>query len=881
MNRFGIRLAAGLAVVCLGSLAIFQAQQDKNSQLGDAWPSAADVAATEPPVPLGVSSDWPALPDESQPTVVRGNDFGTAANGPLGNDPAPSSEYPAQIDQAAYAMPQYDSQPNTNESAAYQPPNTMANPGGVSLASFDQPAGNGFDEPTSDPTAGPSSANGFAAPGFAQPPAIDIPASLNSAATASDAQPQTGQIPDIQPSGDAAYAPAFNSPQPGSDATNYNASDYPAPNTEMRLSPLSTTDFDQPQTPNSGVPNAGEVSANEMAAVETPPGNENPASFYSGGNTQLAPLPTDNTALTPGLDTPPVGSGYAPTDGPQSASSQPPLDALDATAAQWQQPSTPAPLNNPNLASPSVPNAFSQGSSPVGSGLAPLPTSSGEAPRIASNPAGSSGLRSGSLSGSSYSPVLSQLQTIDAGEVLAEPGTRDLEGAQTPSVLVQKRAPSEIRVGKPAEFVINVKNVGTVPALDVRVFDTVPVGTRLDSSVPPAEKVQDLMVWQLGDLGPGEERALTVRLVPEVEGEIGSVARVTFEAAASVRTIATQPNVQFVHRAPEQVLIGQQIEIDVEIKNTGSGTADNVMVLAELPEGLESPNGRSLKLPIGSMAPGAMHRDVLRLRATKPGMLIGQFAVNDSDGVIANVEMNVQVISPKLDVALQGPSMRYLERQATYNVQVANNGSADASDIDLIVYLDRGLKFVSTEYQGKYDPNRHAVFWALEELRANEVGEVPLTLLPVEPGVQKVRVETTGALGVSAKSERELTIETLAELTFSIADDQDPIEPGAFTTYEVRVKNTGSRDDTNVILEVQIPYPGLELVTAEPSAGTDGKGKVIFEPIARIPAKGEQVYRIRVKGVQPDTHVMRATIVSAQSKRAVTKEESTTVYQDR
>ena len=74
MNRFGIRLAAGLAVICLGSLAILQAQQDKNEAVDTEWPSA-NVASSEPPAPLGINDDWPAPPDSNYSTpLVRGND---------------------------------------------------------------------------------------------------------------------------------------------------------------------------------------------------------------------------------------------------------------------------------------------------------------------------------------------------------------------------------------------------------------------------------------------------------------------------------------------------------------------------------------------------------------------------------------------------------------------------------------------------------------------------------------------------------------------------------------------------------------------------------------------------------------------------------------
>jgi uncharacterized repeat protein (TIGR01451 family) len=469
---------------------------------------------------------------------------------------------------------------------------------------------------------------------------------------------------------------------------------------------------------------------------------------------------------------------------------------------------------------------------------------------------------------------------IEPNEVLSVPGEPKLEGDQTPSVVIKKVAPAQVRVGKPSEFILRVQNVGTVPALDVRVFDSVPDGTELVDTVPTAEQAAGLLVWQLGDLQPGEERSLTVRLIPREEGEIGSVARVTFEAAASVRTLATQPAVAVTQKAPSEVLIGQVVEIEILLTNTGSGTAENVIMQARLPEGLEHPMGKELDNRVGSMPPGDQRRQLLRLRATHPGSFQNVISLVDDDGELSQSVVDIQVVAPELEVALAGPSLRYLERQATYNVQIANTGTADASEIDLVAFLDKGLKFVSTEYEGRYDPNRHAVFWSLAELPAGESGAVPLTLLPVEAGTRSVRLEATADLGISVSSEKQLAIEALAELSFSIADTMDPIESGTETTYEIRVKNNGSKEDTNVRLEVQLPDPAMTLVSAEPQAGTDGRGRVVFQPLARLAPKGEQVFRVVVNGSIADTHLIKATLVSDQSRKPVTKEESTTVYAD-
>ncbi len=92
----------------------------------------------------------------------------------------------------------------------------------------------------------------------------------------------------------------------------------------------------------------------------------------------------------------------------------------------------------------------------------------------------------------------------------------------------------------------------------------------IDASPAPVQQ-GNLLLWQLGAMQAGDERTVTMQLIPEQEGELGSVARVSFEAAASVRTISTRPELKIVQRVPEHgVLIGQQLEIELEISNPGT-----------------------------------------------------------------------------------------------------------------------------------------------------------------------------------------------------------------------------------------------------------------------------------------------------------------------
>lgn len=460
------------------------------------------------------------------------------------------------------------------------------------------------------------------------------------------------------------------------------------------------------------------------------------------------------------------------------------------------------------------------------------------------------------------------------------PGDRHLEGVQTPSIVIHKRAPAEVKVGRPATFVVQVRNVGSAEALGVQVHDRIPAGMELIEATPTPIRTGDLLTWDLGAMPIGDERSITMQLVAREEGELGSVARVTFEAAASVRTRSTRPELKIIQRAPQKVLIGQQLEIELEISNIGTGEATGVILQADVPQGLDHPRGRQLDNALGSLRPGETRREILRLRAVQPGTIRNVVHLVAEDAQEVTDSVDVEVVSPSLNVQLAGPSRRFLERQATYVVNIENNGSAPATNVEVIAYLDRGFTFVSTENNGHYDSNRHAVLWSIVNLPPGDAGSVPLTLLPVEEGDQAIRLEAVADLETRAQSESTVSVQSQAELSFSIADTADPIELGSETTYEIRVKNSGSRNDTNVQVRMIVP-PGIDLLQSDAEVQTDGRGGLTFAPHQNLAAGGEMVYRVRVKGTQPNTHIIKAIVTSDQARVPVTKEESTMVYEDR
>ncbi len=460
------------------------------------------------------------------------------------------------------------------------------------------------------------------------------------------------------------------------------------------------------------------------------------------------------------------------------------------------------------------------------------------------------------------------------------PGARELEGPQTPQIVVQKMAPPEVQVGKPAVFEIHLKNTGQVPAQNVEVRDEIPKGTRLLDTQPKASRgVRGELVWSLGTVKPNEEVRLQVQLMPTDEGVLGSKATVTFGAEASARTVSTKPMLVLKTAAPPRVQIGDEITLQITVSNPGTGVAHQVVLEERVPPGLQHPAGSDLVYEVGSLKPGESRQLELKLVAVQAGVIANVLTARGDANLKAEDRVELEVLAPQLDIALEGPKRRYLEREATYTVSISNPGTAPARQVELIAQLPPGLKFVSANNAGYYQEATRTVHWTLEELPSKETGSVQLTTVPIEPGQHLLRLRSTADKGLSVEKELPVIIEGIASPSFQITDTSDPVEVGGETTYQIRVFNQGSKAASNVQLSVLLP-PELRVVAAEPGVRQSADpGRVVFDPLQRLAPKAETTYRIRVQAIKPGNHRVRAQL-SADEMEPVTKEESTRVYSD-
>ncbi len=626
----------------------------------------------------------------------------------------------------------------------------------------------------------------------------------------------------------------------------------------------------QPVPTNSGtnLPPSGSAATPSMPVMPVPQVTYNASANDQGIDQQpitqpQTGLPTANSANFPNTNLPGTNNGTTSGFAPRQPTN-PPSNAGRLTSQN---------------AGPAIPNVQRP---------APWPTSNQPANNQSIAPGSGAGAVSVANPSRTFVQTSSSSQPVPvnlAGLVSNEPGNRYLDGSQNPVLQIQKRGFDEVRVGKRTTFTITVRNTGNFTAHDVTVVDSVPRGMRFADANPPVTPAADgILTWKLGEMKAGDERTISLEMIPEMEGELGSVASVHFAAQASVRTVATLPRLELNINPQTESIIGGEQEITVTLKNVGTGLAKDVELQADLPAQLLHQTGvDSLSCPCPDLAPGQSITIPLKCQAVSAGQAICLVRAMSEGEKQAEQQIPVTVLAPSLEATIEGPRKRFLDRQATYTFKVTNTGTAPATNLVFDVFLPAGLRFnASDNHDADYSPSEHTVKIGLRELQVGQTAPFRVTVLPVERGSQAIKMIVRGDLGINAEAHGQVDVEGLSELEFTIGQDNGTIEIGSNTVYTVQVTNMGNTPDRKVRLAIALPEGAepIRVIDAPVQFSASGN-QIIFEPIEEMRSRQQHNFRFEVRHNQVGAKIIRSEVTSQNWPEPTIKELGTRVYDDR
>jgi uncharacterized repeat protein (TIGR01451 family) len=447
-------------------------------------------------------------------------------------------------------------------------------------------------------------------------------------------------------------------------------------------------------------------------------------------------------------------------------------------------------------------------------------------------------------------------------------------------VVAEWRALTDINVGQPCELELHVSNKGQVKASNITVEAFFPASVRLTSAVPEPKAATDFVSWNFPSLDAGQKQIIRIKMVPSARGDALANANVRFTTASSLVLAVKEPMLKLALTGPKQVMIGESAPHVVTVSNPGTGVAHNVSIEVAIPAGFEHSRGKRLKMDIGSLSPKESRTVRLSLVSKAGGKQTVTVIGKSGTELSKTASSVVSVLAPSLAIAVDGPSLRYIGRDARYAVTVTNNGQAMTNNVRTMYAVPKGFDFVSATRGGKFDSKNRTVTWFVGSIDASKQVELSLRLRPTQLGDFAHVARASSEHGAAANGQTTTKIEGTASLELKVADLDDPVEIGRETGYQITVRNNGSKEAKNVGLSIELPN-GVKLVRANgPSQHIAESGLVVFKSMPALAPGKTATFQVMITGKEEGNQRVRARLTSSSIREPLTVEEITRFYAD-
>jgi uncharacterized repeat protein (TIGR01451 family) len=210
---------------------------------------------------------------------------------------------------------------------------------------------------------------------------------------------------------------------------------------------------------------------------------------------------------------------------------------------------------------------------------------------------------------------------------------------------IDKKCPDRLRIGQNMKFDIVVTNTGSAVATNTVVRDAIPAQTRFVSATEGGAVSGNDVVWNLGNLNPGQSRTLSVTFSGGAQGSLQNTASASATCATAVSdsctvTLSGVPDIGTSIEDNDGVVnLGQAHTFTYTVVNQGQVDLTNVKVVFTPEAGLEfvsttaasgAQAGATQTVNVGTVKVGQRVSFNVVYRGTKAGDLILQ-SVTTSD----------------------------------------------------------------------------------------------------------------------------------------------------------------------------------------------------------------------------------------------------------
>ncbi|MBN1590701.1 MAG: DUF11 domain-containing protein [Pirellulales bacterium] len=371
-----------------------------------------------------------------------------------------------------------------------------------------------------------------------------------------------------------------------------------------------------------------------------------------------------------------------------------------------------------------------------------------------------------------------------------------------------------------------------------------PLANDCRTTVPPASSYDDSsnLGQRTDDLGQrtGDSRLSTSSTANEGTGQPAMDRRLDGQQT---------PQLTIQKIAPEEIQVGKTATFKIEVKNTGTVTAENVEIRDEIPQGTE------LFETEPEATRGTRGELVWRFDKIEPngGASVKMRVTPLVEGEIGSVatvyfgtsaSARSHATKPELALNVSAPKTLMIEGEMTVSITVSNPGSGAATNVVLEEHVPPCLQH----------PAGAELEYEVGNLAPNESKSLDLQLTAVRPG-QGSNVLIARADAV-AEVKKELPIEVVApELKVAMSGPKTRyLERQA--TYELAVSNPGTAPARDVRLTAELPR-GLKFVSADKNAHYDPQTRTVQWALAELPTGKTGTVQLTTLPVEIGRHAVQ------------------------
>jgi uncharacterized repeat protein (TIGR01451 family) len=335
-----------------------------------------------------------------------------------------------------------------------------------------------------------------------------------------------------------------------------------------------------------------------------------------------------------------------------------------------------------------------------------------------------------------------------------------------PGLNLRRTGPTSTLFGEPVTYQLLISNTGKITAKNLVVEETLPDGLDFSDSKPPT-KGDNPLLWNLGDLSPGQSRTIQYDVFVKKEGKLPLRTLVRGDGLKLERTATLEvgnPQLDITLTGPDSRPVGRICRYNIVVHNRGSAALSGVKLSDELPREIvfKGANGgrldaNTVRWDLGTIPAGSKRMVWLEVQSTQPGEykhIVDAFAdrgLREQAKVVTQFR-NTESLSVEID---PDPEPVTVGQETTLSIRLENLGKRPENKVQLTIQIPPEMDLIEARGPGAHQAMAGAVrFPPVDSLQPGDALTAILRLKPTKPGKRIIQAQAG-----TSKTEQTLDIQ--------------------------------------------------------------------------------------------------------------------------